>query len=96
MVLTIHAWHRLFISQAASGELWDDLVQFSLKEGYWGLENLSMIPGTVGGAAVQNVGAYGTDLGHVLEYVETFNLITGTAITYRLGRIIDWVKSVQG
>ena len=88
--------HGLFISQAASGELWDDLVQFSLKEGYWGLENLSMIPGTVGGAAVQNVGAYGTDLGHVLEYVETFNLITGTAITRRLGRISDWVKSVHG
>lgn len=67
----------MFSIKAAAGELWDDLVQFSVRHGYWGLENLSMIPGTVGGAAVQNVGAYGTDLSLTLKCVEAINVTTG-------------------
>ena len=47
------------IVRVASGEVWDDLVRFAVTQGWYGAENLSLIPGTVGAAAVQNIGAYG-------------------------------------
>ena len=50
------------ILEAEAGELWHDLVQSSLQQGLVGLENLSLIPGTVGAAPVQNIGAYGVEL----------------------------------
>ncbi|MFA6609080.1 MAG: FAD-binding protein, partial [Candidatus Paceibacterota bacterium] len=42
---------------AGAGELWDDVVKFSVEKNLWGLENLSHVPGTVGAAPVQNIGA---------------------------------------
>ncbi len=60
--------------KAQSGELWHDLVTFSVDRGYWGLENLSLIPGSVGAAPVQNIGAYGVELKDVLESVEVFEI----------------------
>ncbi|MBQ3745239.1 MAG: FAD-binding protein, partial [Prevotella sp.] len=44
-----------------SGEVWDDMVATSIKAGYYGMENLSLIPGDVGASAVQNIGAYGLE-----------------------------------
>ena len=59
---------------AGAGESWDDLVKFAVeKKGLYGLENLSFIPGTVGAAPVQNIGAYGSEVKDTIEWVEVYN-----------------------
>ena len=60
-----------------AGENWDDLVAWCVKQGYHGLENLSLIPGEVGAAAVQNIGAYGVEIADFVANVEAINLETG-------------------
>ncbi|MCY4472203.1 MAG: UDP-N-acetylmuramate dehydrogenase [Kistimonas sp.] len=59
---------------AAAGENWDDFVRWTLVQGYSGLENLSLIPGCVGGAPVQNVGAYGMEIARVLHQLTALDL----------------------
>lgn len=61
----------------AAGENWHQLVMDCIDQGYYGIENLSLIPGTVGAAVVQNIGAYGVELISVLQLVEVVNLQTG-------------------
>jgi UDP-N-acetylmuramate dehydrogenase len=63
--------------RSVGGELWHDLVIFAVNSGYWGIENLSLIPGTVGAAPIQNIGAYGSELKDMLFSVETFEIKTG-------------------
>ncbi len=60
-----------------AGEVWDDVVSFSVKKGLWGIENLSGIPGTVGGAVVGNIGAYGEEVKDTLDFVTTYDCLTG-------------------
>ncbi len=60
-----------------SGELWSDLVNFSIYNGIYGLENLSFIPGTVGGAVVNNIGAYGLEVKKFFYYVKILDSYTG-------------------
>lgn len=67
--------------RADAGVVLDDLCSQTTKEGYWGLENLSGIPGHIGGAAVQNVGAYGTEFKDVVESVTCFDTNTGQFVT---------------
>jgi UDP-N-acetylmuramate dehydrogenase len=61
-----------------AGVVWDELVQESLKRGLWGLENLAGIPGLVGGAPVQNIGAYGADVSNTIHSVEAYDTSTDT------------------
>lgn len=63
--------------KAEAGEIWHDFVQWTLQMGYWGLENLSLIPGTVGAAPIQNIGAYGIEAKDSIYEVHCINLETG-------------------
>ena len=59
--------------EVQAGEIWHDFVQWSLAQGFSGLENLSLIPGTVGAVPVQNIGAYGIEVKDSIESVECFD-----------------------
>jgi len=63
--------------KAGGGESWSGFVDFTVENGWGGLENLSLIPGTVGAAPVQNIGAYGVEQEMAFESLEACNLITG-------------------
>jgi UDP-N-acetylmuramate dehydrogenase len=60
----------------ASGEDWHDVVLFTVEKKYWGIENLSLIPGTVGAAPIQNIGAYGVEIKDIIDDVFAFNIET--------------------
>ena len=68
--------------RAAGGEDWHGFVQWCLQQGFYGLENLSLIPGTVGAAPVQNIGAYGVEVGDRIEVVEALDLATGATCRF--------------
>ncbi len=57
--------------------LWDDFVSYAVRHSYYGIENLSLIPGQVGSAAIQNIGAYGVEVEQVIEAVEAVHRRTG-------------------
>ena len=60
-----------------AGAHWNDLVGWTLARGLVGLENMALIPGTVGAAPIQNIGAYGAEVGEFIETVEAFRRDTG-------------------
>jgi UDP-N-acetylmuramate dehydrogenase len=74
---TEHAW----IIEAGAGESWHTLVAWTLDQGWPGLENLALIPGTVGAAPVQNIGAYGLELQDRFDSLDTVDLLTGRTVT---------------
>jgi UDP-N-acetylmuramate dehydrogenase len=69
--------------EAGAGVVWDQLVEFSVFHHWGGIENLSLIPGKVGAAAVQNIGAYGMEIQNHIESVTGFDLLTQTEYTYK-------------
>ena len=71
---------RVYV-RAEAGAEWDDLVEWAVERGLWGIENLSLIPGKAGAAPVQNIGAYGCEAKDVIERVEMFCVETGTMLT---------------
>ncbi len=68
--------------QVAAGENWHELVQYCLEREYWGLENLSLIPGSVGAAPIQNIGAYGVELKDVFAELDAMDVATGEVHTF--------------
>lgn len=63
--------------RCAAGEVWDDVVAYAVENGYYGMENLSLIPGEVGASAVQNIGAYGAEAKDLIYMVEAVEIETG-------------------
>lgn len=63
-----------------AGEIWHDVVTYSVKHQFYGLENLALIPGCVGSAPIQNIGAYGVEFQKIADYVELLELTTGRLI----------------
>ena len=72
---------RATIVEAGAGENWHDFVTWTLQQGYPGLENMALIPGTVGASPVQNVGAYGVELQDRFESLDAIDLETGQIFT---------------
>ncbi len=69
--------------EVMAGEDWDDFVSYCVNNNYSGIENLSLIPGSVGAAPVQNIGAYGTELQNVVVSVQAVNIKTGELTNFK-------------
>lgn len=65
------------IVRVGAGEVWDDFVAYTVAQGWYGAENLSLIPGEVGASAVQNIGAYGVEAKDLITEVEAVDVNTG-------------------
>jgi len=72
---------KVTVVEAGAGENWHEFVRWTLDQGYPGLENMALIPGTVGASPVQNVGAYGVELQDRFESLDAIDLHTGKTFT---------------
>ncbi|MDP4172990.1 MAG: UDP-N-acetylmuramate dehydrogenase [Bacteroidota bacterium] len=76
----------IVLIEAGAGEVWEDFVQYTVDNNWGGLENLSLIPGTVGASPIQNIGAYGTEIKDVFEELKGYNLETGEVSAFSLAQ----------
>lgn len=90
LVLLNQIWGKKIIKEddnniylkVSSGEFWPSLVEFTVENGWGGLENMTNIPGKAGAAPTQNIGAYGAELKNVLVSLEAFELKTGEIVEF--------------
>lgn len=68
--------------KVAAGENWHQLVEFSLDNALYGLENLSLIPGSVGAAPIQNIGAYGVEIKELVAELSALDIHSGLLVTF--------------
>ena len=71
-----------WIVRAGAGENWHEFVRWTLAQGWPGLENLSLIPGTVGAAPIQNIGAYGLEMAERFQQLEALDLATAETVLF--------------
>ena len=70
--------------KSGAGEVWHDLVVYAISKNWGGIENLSLIPGTVGASPMQNIGAYGVEIKDSFESLEAYEIATGNLKTFSL------------
>lgn len=75
---------REVIVKANAGEVWHEFVLWCIEQNYAGIENLSLIPGLVGAAPMQNIGAYGVEIKDVFQELEALNIETGELTVFNL------------
>jgi UDP-N-acetylmuramate dehydrogenase len=75
-ICTVNEDENFIELAVASGEDWHEFVMYCIQKGYGGIENMSLIPGSVGAAPIQNIGAYGREIKDVLTYVNAVDLDT--------------------
>jgi UDP-N-acetylmuramate dehydrogenase len=78
----VHETNEYVDLNVASGESWHGLVMHCIDKNWGGIENLSLIPGTVGAAPIQNIGAYGVEVCEVIKSVETIDMHNGVSRTF--------------
>lgn len=76
----IHETNTTILIRVGAGESWHEFVSYSVEHNLGGVENLALIPGTVGAAPIQNIGAYGVEQDSVCEEVEAYDRIENTMV----------------
>ncbi len=79
---TLHETDDYIIVRVGAGEVWHEFVMYCMQHNWGGIENLSLIPGTVGAAPMQNIGAYGVEVKDVIENVDAVDVRTGELHTF--------------
>lgn len=82
-ITELHKDQDSILLRVGSGMVWDDFVAYAVENNYYGIENLSLIPGQVGASAVQNIGAYGVEVSQLIEAVHARHYRTGESRVFR-------------